>query len=103
MTALVPVATRGSGSPIECGPKATCQHCKSYPNAYNMNTDLEGILSSCLRLYLSFSPGMVNFYRYVFSPNMATILFNYKYTERDTRKNIKMSPRNLRQLFLVSI
>jgi hypothetical protein len=34
-----------------------------------MNTDLEGILSACLYLHVSFYPGVVNFCRYVFFNN----------------------------------
>jgi hypothetical protein len=56
---------------VECvyctEPKATCRQCKNQPNAYNMFTDLEGILSACLHLNLIFYPGVVNFCRYVFS------------------------------------
>jgi hypothetical protein len=56
---------------VECvywtEPKATCRQCKNQPNAYNMYTDLEGILSACLHLYVSFHPGVVSFCRYVFS------------------------------------
>ncbi len=58
-------------STVECvyctEPKATCRQCKNQPNAYNMYTDLEGILSACLHLHLSVYPGVVNFCRYVFS------------------------------------
>jgi hypothetical protein len=48
-------------------PKAMCRQCKNQPNAYNMYTDLEGILPACLYLHISFYLGVVNFYRYVFS------------------------------------
>ncbi len=46
-------------------PKATCRQCKNQPNAYNMYTDLEGILSACLYLCVSFYSGVVNFCRYL--------------------------------------
>jgi hypothetical protein len=56
---------------VECvywtEPKATCRQWKNQPNAFNMNTDLEEILSACLYLHASFYPGVVNFCRYVFS------------------------------------
>ncbi len=46
-------------------PKATCRQCKNQPNAYNMYTDLEGILSACLYLHVSFNSGVVHFCRYI--------------------------------------
>jgi hypothetical protein len=56
---------------VECvywtEPKATCRQCKNQPNAYNMYTNLEEILSVCLHLHVSFYPGVVNFCRKVFS------------------------------------
>ncbi len=59
------------GKTVECvyctEPKAMFRQCKNQPNAYNMYTDLEGILSACLCRHISFNPGAVNFYRYVFS------------------------------------
>ncbi len=46
---------------VECvnwtEPKATCRQCKNQPNAYNMYTDLEGILSACLYLHVTFILG----------------------------------------------
>ncbi len=59
------------GADVECvyctEPKATCRQCKNQPNAYNMYTDLEGILSACLYLHVSFYSGVVYFCRYAFS------------------------------------
>ncbi len=56
---------------VECvywtEPKATCCQCKTQPNAYNMYTNLEEILSACLHLHVSFYSGVVNFCRNVFS------------------------------------
>jgi hypothetical protein len=53
---------------VECAywtePKATCRQCKNQPNAYNMYTDLEGILSACLYLHVRIPLGVVNFCRY---------------------------------------
>ncbi len=48
------VLSRGSCEyTVECvywtEPKATSRQCKNQPNAYNMYTDLEGILSACLQ------------------------------------------------------
>ncbi len=58
------------GQSVECvyctEPKATCRQCKNQPNAYNMYTDLEGILSACLYLHVSLSSGVVYFCRYAF-------------------------------------
>ncbi len=52
---------------VECvyctEPKATCRQCKNQPNAYNMYTDFEGILSACLYLHVSFYSGVVHFCR----------------------------------------
>jgi hypothetical protein len=60
-----------SDESVEClyctEPKATCRQCKYQPNAYNMYTDLEGILSACLYLHISFYSGVVHFCRYAFS------------------------------------
>jgi hypothetical protein len=54
---------------VECvywtEPKATSRQCKNQPNAYNMYTNVEGILSDCLYLHLSFYPMVVNFCKYV--------------------------------------
>ncbi len=47
--------------------KATCRQCKNQPNAYNMYTDLEGILSACLYVHVSFHSGVVYICRYAFS------------------------------------
>jgi hypothetical protein len=53
------------GGSVECvywtEPKMTCRQCKNQPNAYNMYTNLEEILSACLHLHVSFYPGVVNF------------------------------------------
>jgi hypothetical protein len=66
----VALLSLANGQTVECvywtEPKATCRQCKNQPNAYNMYTDLEGILSACLHLYVSFYFGMVHFCRYVF-------------------------------------
>jgi hypothetical protein len=63
--------------PVECvywtEPKATCRQCKNQPNAYNMYTDLEGILSACFYLQVSFYPGVVNICRYLF-PHIVAFL-----------------------------
>jgi hypothetical protein len=52
---------------VECvywtEPKATCRPYKSRPNAYDMYTDLEEILSACLCICVIFSPGVVNICR----------------------------------------
>jgi hypothetical protein len=47
--------------------KAMFRQCKNQPNAYNMYTDLEEILSACLYLHVSFYPEVVDFCRYVFA------------------------------------
>ncbi len=77
---------------VECvyctEPKATCRQCKNQPNAYNMYTDLEGILSACLYLHVSIYPGVVNFCRYVFPQELA----KFKCTEKTTPRNIKVAP-----------
>jgi hypothetical protein len=56
--------------PVECvyctEPKAMCRQCKNQPNVYNMYTDLEGFLSACLYLHISFYSGVVHFCRYAF-------------------------------------
>jgi hypothetical protein len=61
--------TPGKAENVECvywtEPKATCRQCKNQPNAYNMYTDLEGILSGFLYLHVSFNSGVVHFCRYI--------------------------------------
>jgi hypothetical protein len=48
---------------VECvyctEPKATCRPYRNQPNAYIMYTDLDGILSACLYLRVSFYSGVV--------------------------------------------
>jgi hypothetical protein len=56
---------------------------------YNMYTDLEGILSACLCLHVSFYPGVVNFRRYAFPQSPGQIQINRK---KPPPKNIKVTP-----------
>ncbi len=71
---------------VECvywtEPKVTSHQDKNQPNACNMHTDLEGILSAYLYLHVSLYPGVVNFCRYIFSQALA----KFKYTKRNHPK-----------------
>ncbi len=77
---------------VECvywtEPKATCRQYKNQPNAYNMYTYLEGILSACLCLHVSFYTGWSIFVDMYFH----TVLAKLKSTERNHPKIIKVTP-----------
>ncbi len=73
------------GTTVECvywtEPKATCRQCKNPPNAYKMYTDLEGILSVCLYLHISFNSGVVQYlFRTTHSPSTGEIQIYRKKT-----------------------